>query len=133
MSEKFTTDQYVQAYVSVRERLRQLDEEFAERKAELIKDREYIEGKLSMFMTTHNLDNIKTQHGTVHWNTRHTASLADPEIFMKFVVDNSLFDLLDRKANAAAVREYVEKNNTLPPGCNLNTIQSLGVRRPTGK
>jgi len=51
---------------------------------------------------------------------------------MKFVVDNNKFELLDRRANATAVKDYVAANNVLPPGCNLSAICTVGVRRPPG-
>lgn len=128
-----TIDERVAGYLAVRDKIKEMEERHAQEKLELIKYRDYLEKKLSEFMTANNLDNIKTAVGTAHWNTRRTASLADPDAFMQFVIANQQFDLLDRKANSAAVTQYVEKHNMLPPGCNLNTIQTVGVRRPSGK
>jgi hypothetical protein len=59
--------------------------------------------------------------------------LADPEAFMKYVIDNQAFDMLDRKANVTAVKEYVQETGALPPGVNLSSIKTIGVRRASGK
>jgi len=48
------------------------------------------------------------------------------------VIANKQFDLLDRRANATACRELAEKG-TLPPGVKLNTIRTIGVRKPGEK
>jgi hypothetical protein len=72
-----------------------------------------------------------TKGGTIYTSTRYTASLADPEAFMKFVIETRQFDLLDRKANSTAVKDYVGEHNVLPTGCNLTAMKTLGVRRPT--
>ncbi len=85
------------------------------------------------FMEQAGADNIKTAHGTCYSTTRYTASLADPEAFMKFVRDTGSFDLLDRKANVTAVKDYVAEKSCLPPGVNLSAIKTVGVRRASGK
>jgi hypothetical protein len=52
-------------------------------------------------------------------------------MFMDFVVENKFFHLLDRRANTPAVKTWVEEHKELPPGCNLTSVQTLGVRAPT--
>ena len=119
----------VQQYVSVRDALRKLEDKYEAERKPLLDVQELLAGKLRAFMEGNNLENLKTEHGTCYTSTRWTTSLADPDIFMKFVIGNNKFDLLDRRANATAVKEYVQEHNELPPGCNLNAVQTLGVRR----
>jgi hypothetical protein len=77
--------------------------------------------------------NIKTVHGTVSALEKSTASLSDADAFMEFVRENDLYELMDRRANGTACREYAKFNNgRLPPGVKLNTIRSLGVRKNHG-
>jgi hypothetical protein len=56
--------------------------------------------------------------------------LADPEAFMKFVIANQAYDLLDRKANATACRDYAAEHQNLPPGVNMSAVKTVGVRSP---
>lgn len=122
----------VQQYVDVRDKLKQLNTEHEERIKPLLEIQEILAGRLQAALDANNAENIKTEHGTFYRSIRYSASLADPDVFMKFVIDNRKFDLLDRRANPTAVRAYVDAEKTLPPGCNLNAIHSVGVRRKPG-
>ena len=122
-------DKRTEQYIQVRDMLKALEKEYDEKRKPWLEIKEKLEGIISSFLDTNKLDTVKTKHGTCYTSTRHTATLADPDAFMRYVVENKEFDLLDRRANASAVREFVEKNKSLPPGCNLNALRSLGVRR----
>jgi hypothetical protein len=91
-----------------------------------------IEGIISSFMRDNKLENLRTKAGTCYTSTRFSAPLADPDLFMKYVIENKAFDLLDRRANVSAVKDFVEAHKTLPPGCNLNGVETLGVQRARG-
>jgi hypothetical protein len=49
--------------------------------------------------------------------------------FWEYVLSNGLFDLVDKRANAPAVTEHIQKHGTPPPGINYSTMITLGVRR----
>lgn len=128
-TENKTADEQVAAYIECRDLLKALDEAHAARKKPLLDLQERLEGWLQAFMEKSQAEAIKTKHGTAYTSTRYTASLADPQAFMQFVIANQKFDLLDRRANSTAVKDYVQENSALPPGCNLNAIVSVNVRR----
>ena len=123
----------IQQYVALRDRIKQIDEAHDAERKKYSTLMDEVGGLIQVFLDANKLENIKTDHGTAYVTKRYTASLADPDAFMKFVIDNKEFTLLDRRANATAVREYTEDHKALPPGVNLSTMQTLGVRRPTGK
>jgi hypothetical protein len=124
-----SVDVRVKLYVAIRDKLRAMDAAHEERRQELVEEMNKIGGWLLAFLETSGGEAIRTKEGTVYQTVRTTASLADADAFMKFVVENEQFDLLDRRANATAVREYVESNNVLPPGVNLNSHAQVNVRR----
>lgn len=74
-------------------------------------------------------ESVRTAHGTCYASTRHTASVSDADAFMKYVLDHQAFELLDRRANSTAVKDFVKANNSLPPGVNLNAMRTIGVRK----
>ena len=125
-------DKRVEQYITVRDMLKRIDEKYEAEKKPLLEIQEILSGKMQAFLDAAGIENVKTNHGTFYRSTRYTASLADPDAFMNFVKQYDKFELLDRRANATAVRAYVEKSNQLPPGCNLNAIQTIGVRRKSG-
>lgn len=87
---------------------------------------------LQKYLIVGGLENIKTAVGTAFLTTKTTASLKDPDEFMKFVTATGKFELLDRKANTTAVRDYLKANGALPPGANLSSIQTVGVHKKVG-
>lgn len=123
----------IEQYIQVRDALKAMDEEHDEKRKPLVELQNLLTGWMQNFMEQAGADNIKTAHGTCYSSTRYTASLADPEAFMKHVISNNEFDLLDRKANVTAVKDYVAEHNTLPPGVNLSSIKTVGVRRASAK
>jgi hypothetical protein len=78
------------------------------------------------------VDSAKTEAGTVFLSTKRTASLADADAFMKYVIGTGQFDLLDRKANVTAITDHLKEHNELPPGVNYHSFQTLNVRSPKG-
>lgn len=120
----------VEQYVALRDIVRGIDEKWEGEKKKYTTLMEEVAGRIQKFMSENNItDNLKTASGTCYVSTRYSASVQDGEAFMKFVAQGN-FDMIERRANATAVKDYVKANNQLPPGVNLSAIQSLGVRRP---
>ena len=122
-------DHWVESFVALRDKLRDMEVEYDKKKKPVRDALDQIEGRLMAALEATGSEAIRTAHGTCHTVSRTKASLADPEAFMQYVIANKAFDLLDRKANSTAVKAFVKEKNTLPPGCNLSTIVSIGVRR----
>lgn len=127
-----TVDSRVETYIKVRTILKQKKAEYEKSIEALVDLQNGLTDWLQTFLENSKVDSAKTKHGTVYKSTKYSASLADPEAFMAFVKANDRFDLMDRKANAVAVKEYVEANTTLPPGVNLTALRTVGVRSPKG-
>lgn len=128
-----TVDKRVAQYIAVRDAIKAANDKHEAEIKPLTDLQNMLTGWLQSFMEQAGAENVKTAHGTCYSSTRYSASLADPEAFMKFVRDTNSFDLLDRKANVTAVKDYVAEKNTLPPGVNLSSIKTVGVRRASGK
>lgn len=120
-------------YVAVRDKIK----EIGERHSEELKPFVELQNDLTAWFTEEldrvGAQSVKSSEGTVYQSTRYSASLSDPKAFMDYVIGNSAFDLLDRKANSTAVRDFIEQHNSEPPGCKLSAIRTVGVRRAAGK
>lgn len=126
-------DRDVERYVQIRDVIKKLEADHKLVVESWKTDQARIGDRLQEFMKTSKVDSLKTKHGTCYTSTRYTASLSDPDAFMKHVITTQQWDLLDRRANSTAVKDYVAHNNMLPPGCNLNGIVTVGVRRGTDR
>ncbi len=122
----------IQQYVAIRDRLKEMDKAHDEAKKPFTEALTEISGHLQAFLNDSGSDSVKTKWGTCYKTTRYTASLADSQAFMDYVVSNERYELLDRKANSTAVRAFVEESGGLPPGCNLSALSTVGVRRGKG-
>ena len=132
MSEQpFNLELAVAAFRNARDILKVLEEEAAEKKKPIQAKKDLIEGLILHYLKETKQKSARTNAGTATPTTKYTATLADKSAFMAFVTENKRFELLDKKANSIAVREYLEQNKALPPGCNLNSHTSLNVRSPT--
>lgn len=124
-----TVEKRVEQYIQIRDALKLLEEEYDLKKQPLMEAQNLLNGWLMDFLDKAGADSVKTSKGTCYTSTRYTASLADPDAFMKHVIDNNQFELLDRRANSTAVKDYVREHGQLPPGANLSAMKTLGVRR----
>lgn len=86
-----------------------------------------LEGHIDTFLAEHQLVNIKTKYGTAYWKTRWSASLVDPDKFVQFVRESERWELMDRKANVAAVRDYAKVEGELPPGAKLDSVRKVHI------
>lgn len=127
------TSELIGTFVQIRDLLKEMEEQYQNRRKPLVDKQMAISALLQKFLEDNKMDSLKTEAGTCYVSTRTTASLADPDAFMRYVIENKAFDLLDRRANATAVKDFVQEHNNLPPGCNLNTISTVGVRRGSDK
>jgi hypothetical protein len=126
-----TVDKRVQQYIQVRNKLKEIDKEYDDKRKPLVEVQQMLSGWMQAFLEKSGSESVRTASGTCYQSTRYTASLVDAEAFMKFVKENDEFDLLDRKANATACRGYAEEHKSLPPGVSLSAIRTVGVRSPT--
>ena len=123
----------VMQYVAVRDAIKAMKDKHEKELEPMVDIQNVLTGIIQQCLEAAGAESIKTSEGTAYTTTRYNASLADPAAFMQFVRDTNNFDLMDRKANAPAVRDYVAEHGTLPPGVNLSSISTIGVRRAPGK
>jgi hypothetical protein len=126
-----TVDKRVAQYIQIRNKLKEIDKEYDDKRKPFVELQNMLSGWLQSFLEKSGSESVRTASGTCYQSTRYTASLADPEAFMNFVIANQQFDLLDRKANATACRDWAEEHKNLPPGVNMSAVKTVGVRAPT--
>lgn len=122
-------DDLVHQYVTLRDKLRDADDKHKEKTKNAREYLEQLNSKLLERLNDVGGQSVKTEHGTVYRTTKKTASLADGAAFREFVKEHELFDLVDWRANANAIDDYIKENNAPPPGVNFSQHFQVGVRR----
>lgn len=119
----------VEQYVALRDEIKRRDDEHKEAMKPYRELLDKFNGELLKALEAVNGKSVSTSAGTVYRTEKKSASLADPDAFMRFVIDTQQFDLLDRKANVTAVTDFLSDHGQLPPGVNYSTTFVAGVRR----
>lgn len=122
-------EQMVAQYVKLRDALKVADDKHKERTKVARDHLNAMGGALLDKLNAVGGDSVKTGSGTVYRTTRRSATIADGEVFRRFVIDNGAYDIVDWKANANAVEDFVKSKGSLPPGVNFSTAFTVGVRR----
>jgi hypothetical protein len=122
-------DELVGQMVKLRDKLKEADDAHKAKTAGARSYKEQIEGKLLEKLNEVGGESVKTAHGTVYRTTRRSASIADGDLFRGFVIGNDAYDLVDWRANANAVDDFIKSAGSPPPGVNYSMTYTVGVRR----
>jgi len=122
-------DELVGQYVKLRDKIKEADDAHKEKTKNARAYLELLNGRLLERLNDVGGDSVKTPHGTVYRTTRRSASIADGETFRQYVIENEQFDLVDWRANANAVDDFIKEQGVQPPGVNFSQAYTVGVRR----
>ena len=122
-------EELVEQFVKLRDRLKEADDEHKKKTRDAREYLEKLNGKLLERLNEIGGESVKTAAGTVYRTTRRSATIADGEVFRQFIITNEAFDIVDWKANANAVDDFIKSQGCPPPGVNFSTAFTVGVRR----
>jgi hypothetical protein len=121
----------VQRYIQLRDKIAEIKETQRLELAPYDDMLNKLSGMMLQFLDETGQESAKTDEGTVYIRNQDSASLADPEAFMEYVRENDAYELMDRRANKTACREFAEEHGSMPPGVKFTSIRTTGVRSPT--
>jgi len=121
----------VEQYRKLRAKQEEIEERHKEELAPYKKAKADLEALMLGWLNATGQENAKTKAGTVYKKTDFSASLEDPDAFMRYVIGSEAWDLIDRKANKTAIKDFLEEHKTLPPGVKVATVVKVGVTAPT--
>jgi hypothetical protein len=119
----------VEQFVKLRDLIKSRDDEHKKAMKPLRETLESLNSVLLAHLNDMGGNSIATDAGTAYRTEKKSASLADSEAFMDYVIANQAFDLLDRKANVTAVEEHIKENDAPPPGVSYTSTFIVGERR----
>jgi hypothetical protein len=119
----------VAKYIELRDKKYELKHKYEYQAAQLDDVLNKIEAKLLEVFDKMGMDSVKTEFGTAYSSTRSSASVADPETFMSFVIENAEWSLLEKRVAKLAVEQYKDANGDLPPGINYRAERVVNIKR----
>lgn len=115
----------VEQYMILRDEAAQLKKARDEVKQKM----EVLEAKLLKGFEKLGVDSAKTPFGTAYTTHRTSVTVADKEVFMKFVRAEGEWELMEARAAKLAVEHYVEMHGNLPPGLSMTEEVVVNVRQ----
>jgi hypothetical protein len=121
-------------YVALRDRKRTLEAQHKEALAPFNKVMGELESRMLGYMQEAGIGHVSTPSGTAYQTTKPSATIRDGSAFRQWVVETASYQIVDWRANANAVAEFIDANDgTPPPGVNFSTRTTVNFRRPNEK
>jgi hypothetical protein len=129
------TKELVSAYLNIRNERDRLKREY-ELADELLKnDMDELSQMMLALCNEVNADSIKTDEGTIMRQVKERFSCSDWDNFYKFVVENNVPQVLEKRIHQGNFKEFMSANpdDGLPDGVNVMKEYTITVRKPTSK
>lgn len=122
-------EELVEKYIQLRDAKAKATASFKEKIAPLDATISKIEGVLLQQFNEHGMESVRTKAGTAYKSTRTSASVADWDHVLEFILKNELYNMLEHRVSKQAVEQFKEENDDLPPGINWREEVVVNVRR----
>ena len=119
----------VAKYIELRDKKYELKHQYEFKAAKIDEVLDKIEAKLLETFDSAGMDSCKTEAGTAYASSFSTASVADPDAFLQFIVENEEWSLIERRASKTAVEQFIVANGDVPPGINYRKERVVNIRR----
>ena len=126
-----SAESLAQTYIKIRQAREEAAKEFDERDQVLKEQQEVIKRSLLDLCKVIGADSIKTKFGTVTRTTKTRYWTSDWDEYNKFVVENNMPELFEKRIHQGNMKQLVEENpELLPKGVNTQSEYTITVRRP---
>lgn len=123
-------DKLVKAYVKIRDKRKQLADDYEKQDKELEESLDRIESELLKICKEMGADSIRTEFGTVSRKVAKRYWTNDWHSFYKFLMDRGMPELLEKRIAQTNMSTFLEENpDILPPGLNVDRRYTVSVRR----
>ena len=119
----------VAKYIELRDKKYELKHQYEFKAAKIDEVLDKIEAKLLETFDSAGIDSCKTEAGTAYASSFSTASVADPDAFLEFIIENEEWSLIERRASKTAVEQFIVANGDVPPGINYRKERVVNIRR----
>jgi roadblock/LC7 domain-containing protein len=122
-------EKVVAAYVKLRDMKAQMAAKFKAEVAKVDEAIQKLDARLLAQLSAANAESIRTQAGTFFKTVKTSATVADWDALLGYIIANDAYHMLDKRVNKTSVAEFKEEKNDLPPGVNWREENTIGVRR----
>lgn len=126
-------EELVKTYLTIRKVREKLEAEWKSEDSELKREMELIEQNLMVICNENNAKAIRTDAGTVFRRLNERYTVADGDLFRKFVMENNAPELFEPRISQGRFKEFIaeREGEGLPPGVNVMREFAVIVRKPS--
>jgi hypothetical protein len=126
-------EELVKTYLTIRSAREKMQAEWEASDRELKQEMLVIEQSLMVVCNDSNAKSIRTDAGTVIRKLNERYTVADGDLFRKFVMDNNAPELFEQRIAQGRFKEFMAENagDGLPPGVNVMREFTIVVRKPS--
>jgi hypothetical protein len=129
---EFDVNELINIYLTIRTERERLEAEWKARDDELRSDMKVFELKLLTICNETKASSIKTPNGTVIRKLNERFTVASPEVFRKFVMEEGAIELFESRIHQGNFKEFMaSREGNMPPGVNVMREFNVVVRKPS--
>jgi hypothetical protein len=127
-----SADRLVKAYIKIRDKRKQITDEFEKQDKELEETQDRIAEEILTICKSMGADGFKTEFGTVTRRVAKRFWTNDWHSFHKFLLEHQMPELLEKRIAQTNMATFLEENpDLLPPGLNVDSKYTISIRRKT--
>lgn len=125
-----TAEKLVKAYIKMRDYRSELKAKYEDEDNTVKEQMDLVEAQLLEMCKTTGADSIRTKFGTASRSVQTRYWTGDWEAMYKFILENEMPELLERRISQTQMREFLKENpDKLPVGMNVDNRYAVSVRR----
>lgn len=129
MNATLTTADLIGQYIRLRAKVAQMTEEFDAKLAPYKNAMKILEATVGAQIEQLGGESIKTEQGTAYRSTVLAVKMVDRVAFLNFVFENRADSYLTSAVAKEPVKEYLETNQTPPPGLEVTFVHNINFRK----
>jgi hypothetical protein len=131
--EETNLEELVKTYLTIRNERERIEAEWKAKNDELLADMRALENQMLVTCNENNASSIKTGSGTVIRKLNERFTVADGDVFRKFVLQEGAVELFESRIHQGNFKEFIaeRKDDGLPPGVNVMREFGIVVRKPS--
>ena len=123
------TDELGEKYIALRDKKKAMDDAHKAKLSKLTDLMDRIEAVLLEEFQRTGAESVRTKAGTAFKSKRTSATVADWDAVLNFIVENNLWAMLEHRVAKTVVEEYKTEHGDLPPGVNWREELTINIRR----
>lgn len=130
MDMETSVDRLTKVYVRIRQKRRELAEEYEKQDAKIKEKLDCVKKELLEICKAMGADSIRTAHGTVVRSIKTRYWTNDWEEMWEFIKENDAYGLLEKRIHQLNMREFLDAHpDKIPTGLNADREYEISVRK----